>query len=84
MLSPSGTKCIMQRETKFHTHAKRQFEHRSRHGCMSAFFCLVLSCVDRSLAISRFRGQGVLSICSKGLIISEVNSESEQFSGRTS
>jgi hypothetical protein len=28
----------------------RGFESRSRHGCLSASFCVVLSCVDRGLA----------------------------------
>jgi hypothetical protein len=31
----------------------RGFESRSRHGCMSAFFCVVLSYVGRSFAIVR-------------------------------
>jgi len=28
----------------------RGFESRSRHGCVSAFFCVVLSCVGSGLA----------------------------------
>jgi hypothetical protein len=28
----------------------RGFESRSRHGCLSAYFCVVLSCVGRGLA----------------------------------
>jgi hypothetical protein len=28
----------------------REFESRSRHGCLSASFCVVLSCVGRGLA----------------------------------
>jgi hypothetical protein len=28
----------------------RGFESRSRHGCLTASFCVVLSCVDRGLA----------------------------------
>jgi hypothetical protein len=28
----------------------RGFESRSRHGCLSASFCVVLSCVGRGLA----------------------------------
>jgi hypothetical protein len=30
------------------------------HGCVSAFFCVVLSCVGRGLALDSFPNQGVL------------------------
>jgi hypothetical protein len=36
------------------------FEYRSRHGCVSAFFFVVLSCVGRGLASGRYPVQGVL------------------------
>jgi hypothetical protein len=32
-------------------HRVRGFEPHSRHECVSAFFCIVLSCVERSLEI---------------------------------
>jgi hypothetical protein len=31
-------------------HWDHGFESHSRHGCVSAFFCVVLSCVGRGLA----------------------------------
>jgi len=34
-------------------HWDRGFECRSRHGCMSALSCVVLSCADRGLAMDR-------------------------------
>jgi hypothetical protein len=40
----------------------RGFESRSRHGCMSAFFCVVLSC-----AMGRSPVQGLLPKCLKDL-----------------
>jgi hypothetical protein len=41
-------------------HSDHGFESRSRHGCVSAFFCVVLSCVGRGLASVRSPMQGVL------------------------
>jgi hypothetical protein len=38
----------------------RGFESRSRHGCLSASFCAVLSCVGRGLATGWSLVQGVL------------------------
>jgi hypothetical protein len=38
----------------------RGFESRSRHGCLSASFCVVLSCVGRNLATGWSLVQGVL------------------------
>jgi hypothetical protein len=38
----------------------RGFESRSRQGCLSAFFCVVLSCVGRGLATGWSLVQGVL------------------------
>jgi len=34
-------------------HWDRGFESRSMYGCVSAFFCVVLSCVDTGLAMGR-------------------------------
>jgi hypothetical protein len=48
---------------------------------MSAFFCVMLSCVDRGLGVSRSPVEGVLPICLNGFMVSEVNSESEQAGG---
>jgi hypothetical protein len=45
---------------------------------MSAFFCVVLSCVRRGLVMDRSPIQGVLRKCLNGFIVSEVSSESEQ------
>jgi hypothetical protein len=45
---------------------------------MSVFLCVVLYCVSRSLALNRSPLQGVPPKCLKGLIVSEVHSESEQ------
>jgi hypothetical protein len=59
-------------------HWYRGFESRSRHGYMCAFFCVVLSCVDRGLAVGRSPVQGVLPKCLKEFIVSEVNSALEQ------
>jgi hypothetical protein len=39
-----GTYCFLPFE-----HWDRGFESHSRHGCVSAFFCVVLSCVSRAL-----------------------------------
>jgi hypothetical protein len=36
------------------------FESRSRHGCLTASFCVVLSCVGRGLATGWLLVQGVL------------------------
>jgi len=58
-----------------------RFESRSRHGCLFVFFCVVLSCVGRGLVMTRFPIQGVLPQCLTELIISEVNSETEQTRG---
>jgi len=41
----SGTYCLRPLE-----HWDRRFESHSRHGCVSAFFYVVLSCVGRGLA----------------------------------
>jgi hypothetical protein len=38
----------------------REFESRLRHGCLSASFCVVLSCVGRGLATGWSLVQGVL------------------------
>jgi hypothetical protein len=40
----------------------RRFESCSGHGCVSAFLCVVLSCVGRGLASGRSPVQGVLPI----------------------
>jgi hypothetical protein len=39
-------------------------------GGMSAFFCVVLSCVGRRLTVDRSIVEGVLSKCLKGFIVS--------------
>jgi hypothetical protein len=48
---------------------------------MSMLFCVVLSCVGRGLAVGCSPVQVVLPKYLKGFIVSEVNSESEQFRG---
>jgi len=50
-------------------HWDRGFESRSRHGCISAFLYIVLSCVSRGLTMGRSPVQGVLPTCLKRLII---------------
>jgi len=57
-------------------HWDRDFESHLRHGCMSAFFRTVLSCVGSGLAIGRSPAQGVLPKCLSGFTASEVNFES--------
>jgi uncharacterized membrane protein YkvI len=42
-------------------HWDRGFEYHSRHICVSAFFCVVLSCVGTGLASGRSLVQGVLT-----------------------
>jgi hypothetical protein len=49
-----------------------------RHGCISAFFCVVLSCVGLGLAMGWSPVQGVLPKWLNGFIVSEVNSQPEQ------
>jgi hypothetical protein len=39
----------------------RGFESRSRHGCLSASFCVVLSCVGKGLATGWSLVQGILT-----------------------
>jgi hypothetical protein len=58
-----------------------EFESRSRHWYTSAFFCVVLSCVGRGLAMHRSPIQGDLEKCLNGFIFSEVSSELEQARG---
>jgi len=48
---------------------------------MSMFFCIVLSCVDKGLAMNRFSIKGVLLKCLNSFIVSEVKSELEQARG---
>jgi hypothetical protein len=48
---------------------------------MSAFFCVVPSCVGRGHAMGRSPFEGVLPKCLKGFVISKVNSELGQASG---
>jgi hypothetical protein len=43
------------------------FESRSRHGCLSASFCVMLFCVGRGLATGRSSVQGVLRNVEKRL-----------------
>jgi hypothetical protein len=62
-----GTYCLRPLE-----HWDPGFESRSRHGCVSAFFCVVLSCVGRGLASGRSPVQGVLQIVQIDSWISEV------------
>jgi hypothetical protein len=57
-------------------HWDRGFEYRLRHGCMSAFFCVVLSHVSRDLETGRS-----LPKCVNGFIVPEVHSEPEQATG---
>jgi hypothetical protein len=51
---------------------------------MSAFSCIVLFCIGRSLEMGQSPIQGVLSKCVKGFIVSEVTSEFEQARGLNS
>jgi hypothetical protein len=44
----------------------RRFESRSRNGCISSFFYVVLTCVGRGLVIGRSPFQGVLPKCLNG------------------
>jgi hypothetical protein len=48
---------------------------------MSAFFYVVLFCVDRDFAMGRSPFRGVLPKCLKLFMVSEVNSESKQGRG---
>jgi len=48
---------------------------------MSTFFCVVLSCVGRDLAMGRSPIQGVVLKCQNGFLGSEVKSELEQARG---
>jgi hypothetical protein len=48
---------------------------------MTAFFCFVLSCVGRGLAMGRFPVQKVLSKYLKGFIVSKENSELKEARG---
>jgi hypothetical protein len=41
-------------------HWDRGFESRSRHGCVSVFFCVVLSCVGSGLEMGTSPVEGVL------------------------
>jgi hypothetical protein len=59
-------------------HCDREFESRSKHGCMDASFCVMLSCVIRGLVMGRSPVQGVLLKCPKKIHIAEVISVSEQ------
>jgi hypothetical protein len=44
-------------------------------------FCIMLSCVDRDLMMDWSPNQGVLPVCLNVVIVSEINSESEQAEG---
>jgi hypothetical protein len=59
-------------------HSDHGFESRSRHGCISSFSCVVLSCKRRGFVLRWSSVQGVLPKQLNGFIVSEVNSESEQ------
>jgi hypothetical protein len=48
-------------------------ESYSRHGCISEFLAIVLSYEGRGPATGRSPAIGVLPICMKGFIASEVN-----------
>jgi hypothetical protein len=50
----------------------RRFESRSRHGCLSSSFCVVLYCVGRGLTTGWSLVQGVLPNVLNVVIISEV------------
>jgi hypothetical protein len=49
-------------------HWDRGFESRSRHGCMSAFVCVVLYRAGRDPVMGRSPVQGVLPSCLNGFI----------------
>jgi hypothetical protein len=48
------------------------------HPRMIAFYCVVLSCVGRGLAMGRSVCPEVLPKCLNGFTVSEVNSETDQ------
>jgi hypothetical protein len=48
---------------------------------MSAFFCVLLSCVGTDLEMGRSPIQRVLAKCLDGFMVSEVHSESGQVRG---
>jgi hypothetical protein len=60
-LSRSQWPCGLRRETWPVSCWDRGFESRLRHGCLSASFCVVLSCVGRGLATGWSLVRGVLS-----------------------
>jgi hypothetical protein len=62
-------------------HLDLGFESHSRYGCMSAFFCIVLPCVNRGLPMGWSPVRGVLPKCLNGFTVKEVNSESEEARG---
>jgi hypothetical protein len=52
-----------------------RFESHSRHGCMSEFFCVALSCVGRGLETGRTLVQGVPTKCLNGFTFAEAKSQ---------
>jgi len=59
-----------------------QWDHKYKchlkHGCISMFFCAMLSCAGTALVMGWSLIQVVLSKCQKRFTVSEVNSGSEQ------
>jgi hypothetical protein len=43
---------------------------------LEVFFCVLLSCVDRNLAVGLSSAKAVLPKCLKEFVVSEINSES--------
>jgi hypothetical protein len=57
-------------------HWDHGFKSSLRHGCMSVFFSVVLSCVGRALVIGQSPDQEILPQCLERFILSQANSES--------
>jgi hypothetical protein len=75
---PSGRAIEQVRAFGPFEHGDRGFKSRLRYVCMSAFFCVVLSCICKDLVMGRAPPPpvpGVLPKCLKGFIASEVNFE---------
>jgi hypothetical protein len=72
---PSGLRHVLSSTVQ---HWDCGFVFRSRHGCKSSFFCVVLSCVGRGLALGWSPIQGDLPNVYRFVNSEKLNSESEQ------
>jgi hypothetical protein len=59
-------------------HWGRQFESHSRYECVSAFFCIALSCRGKGLTLGWFPVEGVLQNVHRFINSEKLNSESAQ------